>query len=297
MSLDGRVERRPRLLDPRRDVVDPRGHDDGEQHLCVGGRGRDARAQLGDSRGIGFVVGAGRVDPFVDLEQLRDTKLRGGAGVAGGERELFQLPVLQLDRAGSFFRALACELADPVVHVEVEETHEKVAALGRLVVQEARELALREHDALREMRERQAEQPLDRALHVALLAREHVGRAVGENAFEQRIAAGASLLEPDDTRRAVARVADVECQRDLGLLGAEADDPPDEPFVVVARNAAVEREAQRVDDRRLAGTGRPDQREVVDVVERQLDRSAKHAEAFELQVDRAHQRTSASASS
>ena len=132
---------------------------------------------------------------------------------------------------------------------------------------------------------------------ISLFFREHLGRAVGENAFEQRIAAGASLLEPDDARGAVARVADVEGQRDLRLLGAEADDPPDEPFVVVARNAAVEREAQRVDDRRLPGAGRPDQREVVDVVERQLDRSAEHAEALELQVHRAHQRASASASS
>ena len=67
MSLDGRVERRPRLFDPRRDVVDPRGYDDSKQYLGMGGGGCDARSQLGDRRAIGFVVGAGRVDRLVDL--------------------------------------------------------------------------------------------------------------------------------------------------------------------------------------------------------------------------------------
>ena len=150
--------------------------------------------------------------------------------------------------------------ADAVVDLEVEELGEEVAALRRLVVQEAGELALREHDALGEVREREAEQPLDGGLQLARAARR--GRSRGPSAsmpFEERFGrARLAVADAHDPGRPVLLLADGERERDLGFLLADADDARDLPLVAVAGHAAVQGEAERVDHGRLARAGRPD---------------------------------------
>ena len=98
-----------------------------------------------------------------------------------------------------------------------------------------------------------------------------------------------AVAHAHDPGGAVAVVADAELERDLGLLLADADDARGEALVAVAGHAAVEREAERVDHRRLAGAGGPDQREVVDAVEVDVDRLAEDAEPLGVERERAHQ--------
>src|SRR5690606_11890678 len=83
-------------------------------------------------------------------------------------------------------------------------------------------------------------------------------------------------------------VTDGEDEVDLGGRRPLVDDRADEPFVVVAGDAAVEGEGDAVDDRRLARTGRPHEGEHVDVGEVDLGALPERAEALEHQADGPH---------
>ena len=192
------------------------------------------------------------------------------------------------------------ELADAVVDLEIEQPGEQIAALRGLVVQEPGELALGQHDAAREVRERQAEQLLDGGLQLARAAREDLhDLAVGTEPFEDRLRrARLPGPHPDDARRPVPVLAHGELERHLGFLLADAHDARGQALVAVAGHAAVQGEAERVDDGRLAHARRADEREVVDTVEVDVDGLAEDAEPFGVQGDRPHQTcASATASS
>ena len=111
---------------------------------------------------------------------------------------------VHLDGFAGFLRGFARPLADAVVDVEIEQASEQPAALGRLVVQELGEVALREHDALREVRERQTEQPFDRRFHLRCARREHFD-AVAPCTFEHRVGLALAGARRPGWRRSASR--------------------------------------------------------------------------------------------
>ena len=254
------------------------------------GRGARPRVGFGDRGDQALVLGAGGVERVVQLEQLGAPALGGGARLLGGAGERGELPFVDLDRRLRGRGALPGQRADPVVDLEVQELREQVPALGRFVVEEPGELALREHDALGEVRERETEEPFDRGLQVAGAAGKDGWRAVGLDALEQRFRrARLAVADANDPGGAVLLLADGERERDLGFLLADAHDAGDLPLVAVAGHTPVQREAERVDHRRLACARRADEREVVDALEIDVDGVAEHAETLRVERLRTHQ--------
>ena len=175
-------------------------------------------------------------------------------------------------------------LEHPLVDVQVEQLDEQVLTVRRLVVHEAREISLREDDAAGEFVEAQPEQPLDLCRHAVGIAGENrVG--VLEASFLRRCAVLAQL--PHDTDGRVLAVADREVEANAHLLPALRDDRKDGTFGE-ARDGAVQRERQRVDQAGLAGSGWADEREVVGVAEVDLDRLVEGAEPRDLKPERTH---------
>ena len=180
----------------------------------------------------------------------------------------------------------------PLVDTEVEQLDEEVLTIGGLVVKELRELPLREDHAAREVVERQADQLGNRGVHALRVPGQHFAVTL-----EPRLLRGrARLGSPHDPRRDVLRFAELEREAHACLVGSLRDRGCDEPIVVVARNDAVQREADRVEDARLARTGRSDEREEVGTGEVDGHCVTKRREALGGDRDRTHQLASSRSS-
>ena len=86
----------------------------------------------------------------------------------------------------------------------------------------------------------------------------------------------------------VALAGQLEDQADAAGIRGRGEGVADFLLVVPAGDRAIEREAERVDDRALARAGRPDEREELDVGEVDLRLVPVRAEAVENEPDRAH---------
>jgi hypothetical protein len=167
-----------------------------------------------------------------------------------------------------------------------------VAWLG---VQERGELALRQHDALAEVVVGQAEQALDRLRDPAVLGQylgrlARFGQAVRTGDPLQRrgpladLAADPAQLPGDH----VALVGRLEHQPDGAPAGGRRERERDHAPPAPAGDRPVQREGHRVDDRRLAGTGRADQGEEAGVGEVDPGRRPEGGEPVHVQHDRTH---------
>ena len=192
---------------------------------------------------------------------------------------------LALDEVGFGLRgraSLVGELLHALVDGEVQERHQDLAALLGLALQEGVELALREDDRAREAVVVEAEDAVD--LRPDLL--DAVGEGLGRVRGDPLEALLGGLVGAGGARDAVALLPDSELEQDREALGAVAD----ELLVVVADagDLAVEGEADRVDQGRLAGAGRAGDGEQVEAREVELELVAEGGEAFERELVRPH---------
>ena len=207
---------------------------------------------------------------------LLEGLLRGAAEV-GLELALDEVGLAPGRRA-----PLVRDLLHPLVDREVEEADQDLAALLRLALQERVELALRQDHRAREAVVVEAEDAVDLGAHLLDAVGDRLGRAV-RDPLEALLR---GLVGADRAGDPVALFADAELEHHREPLGAVAD----ELLVVVAhaRDLSVEREDDRVDQRRLAGAGRAGDREEVEAGEVELELLAEGGEAFERELVRPH---------
>jgi hypothetical protein len=169
-----------------------------------------------------------------------------------------------------------------LVDVEAQERPQHAAPVARRRLEKAGKLALRQHHGLHERGRSEAEDlhhPFRRGAHL-------VGQAVEGAAFVALFEADhLHAAAPQGAGDAVALGADVEVQhhadpvaRRRDHLGAALD--------VDARDLAVEREDDRIEERRLAGPRRPGDREQLQQAEVDLLLVAEAGEPFDRQMDR-----------
>ncbi len=193
--------------------------------------------------------------------------------------------------------------ADATVDVQAEQVDQDALPLGGLGVQERGELALRQHHALGELLVRQADDVLHGGVDLGGRAGEHVTHVLcgqsdvklGEveavrERFETRVPRvdGALGVAADHAAEHIARAGRLEHQANLRLGGGRGECVGDRAAVAPARDGAVEREDHRIEHGRLAGAGRPDEREEVGVGEVDGGRLAKHREPVEIESQRPH---------
>ena len=204
-------------------------------------------------------------------------------GLLRGAREVgLELALDEVGLAPGRRAPLVRDLLHPLVDREVEEGHQDLAALLRLALQERVELALRQDHRAREAVVVEAEDAVDLGAHLLDAVGDRLGRAV-RDPLEPLLR---GLVGARGARDPVALLADAELEHHREPLGAVAD----ELLVVVAhaRDLAVEREDDRVDQRRLAGAGRAGDREEVEAGEVELDLLPEGGEAFERELVRPH---------
>jgi hypothetical protein len=204
----------------------------------------------------------------------------------------------ELRRVARGISGAPCALADTRVHLQVEQPRKQVLPIGRLVLEKARELVLRQDHRLREVIERQAEQFLNRRSHLLGALGEQHARTVGVDLFEKRFGCRRfAAADPNDACRPISVASDVERQRHPRFGLSQTHRATDDAIVVVPWDDPVEREAHRVDDRRLACARRPDEREEVESVEVEVDWLSKRRETLDVQRDRTHQASTPCSSS
>jgi hypothetical protein len=115
--------------------------------------------------------------------------------------------------------------------------------------------------------------------------------AVGVQPFQARLLRGdlgVAARAAHDANGDEAFLAGLERELDGGLVGTDGDDGLDQTLAV-ARDAAVEGEADGIDHRRLPRTRRADEGEHVGVSEVDLGLVPEGAEATHAQPQRSHQ--------
>ncbi len=267
----------------------------GEEDSSVGG---PAPGRLGlDAPPV--QLGAGPLDIGGQRGQRPGPLDGGGQGRVVGGGQAVELALSDLGGDLGLGGALVGRLQHEVVHVQPEEPFEQRLAVGGLVVEEARELALRQNDAAGEVGEAEADELLDGTRHVAGGGGDVLRRPVGGDPVEPglpgadpAVASRAAHDAPDQ----VAVAAGLEGQLDSGLVRSDRDDRCDE-LLAVAGHAAVEGEAHGVDHRRLARAGGADESEQLGVGEVDLGLVAEGAEATQPEPDRPHQRSTPRAAS
>ena len=128
-----------------------------------------ALAELADLRPLSI---DGLRQPF----ELRDPRLRGVARFRCRVRETRVEPLLRaLDPFLGALGPLRRGARHAAVDLELEQLHQQVLAIAGLVVEEARELALRQHDAAHEVLERKADEAIDPLVELAGAGGEDLG--------------------------------------------------------------------------------------------------------------------------
>ena len=179
--------------------------------------------------------------------------------------------------------SLVGELLHALVDGEVQERDQDLAALLGLALQEGVELALREDDGAREAVVVEAED----AVHLCPDLLDAVSDGFGGIPGDALEALLGGLVGAGRAGDAVALLPDPELEHDREALGAMAD----ELLVVVADagDLAVEGEADRVDQGRLASAGRAGYGEEIEAGEVQLDLVAEGGEALQGKANGSHE--------
>ncbi len=237
-------------------------------------------------------------------EALELPDAAGGSflGGLGGPGELVTFALRRLRPVGGQARAVPRSLPDLLVHAEGQQLDQEILALARLGLQEVGEPALGQQHRLGEVLVGEPQDVLHggldrvRALGEVIDAGgEEVGqRRVGRDGRVEQIQPGllgvhlAPLVTGQGPHRGVALAAGLEHQADPAGGGRGGQRLGDGVFLAPPRHGAVQREAQAVDQRALAGPGRAGQREEVDVGEVGLGRLAVAAETVKEQPQRSH---------
>ena len=228
-----------------------------------------------------------RHHPVVVLDQ-RGAALGGELAVA-----VVELRSQGVDLAAQRGRPLAGGGRHLLVDLQPEQLAQRRLAVGRAVVEEVGEPALRQHDGAVELVDVEPEQPGDLGRHRAGVGGEDLVAPLQPGLLRR----GAVPRPLDQAHGRVALLAELEVEADPGPRARLVDDRGDGAVVLVAGDAAVERERDGVDDRRLAGAGVADERHELDVGE--VDRAGvtERAEALQLETERPHGVSASSSSS
>lgn len=247
--------------------------------------------------------------------QLPDPVDPGGRG---GQRRVVDVgqPVEHPGDRGQLRLGLPGPLGGPLLHVlvdpEAEQVDQDLLPGGRLGVQEVGELPLRQHHAGGELLVGQPDRVQHGLLHLGRGAGEHLAQVLRAEPGVQlgdvepgrhQLQAGVGGLDrapavpADHPGRHVPVAGRLEDQPDPGLHRRGGERVGQPSGTAPAGHRAVEDEADRVQHRRLARAGRPDQGEEVGVGEVDGGLVAEDGEAGQVQPHRSHQRSTSSSSS
>ena len=232
-----------------------------------------------------------------ELADVQAAVSGGVEGLGGGEGVLLELGVDETDLAAGLGFQAPGRPAELGVDLEVEQPQQQLPAFVALGSQEPGEVALGERHAAGEVIEAQPEEADDGGRHLPFEAGHDLG-ATGGGPFEPGLLGADHALRgaAGDPGGDVVLAGQLEVEPDLGLRPAEAHHVADEILGAVAGDAAVEGEADGVEDRRLARAGRPDQGEEVGVVEDERGGGTEGSEPGQLEAEQPHTPTPPTAS-
>ena len=272
------------LRQPVVQLADTGGHANGAQQLDLVVEPRSPRPC---GLGLGIErreLGSDHVEPLDERRQTIGPGGRGGDGIGRSVGEVAQAGFERAHLSLGGRRPLTGELGHLLVDPEIEQRDEQVLAGGRLVMEEASELTLRQDHALGEVVVAEPEAGRD-------CGRDLVARARDD--LTPRLEAGlggvgAGFRTPHDARRRELLVADREVEPDACFGHALRDDRSHGPLIGQAGHVAVQREHHGVEHRRLAASGCTTQCEQVSALEVDDRRRPERGEALHLETYRPH---------